>query len=138
MTTKHISIKTREARIVRSRRYHYYSTTPLVNLIKPEYHQVFHQWYNNELRTFLKGADGIEFFEIYKLDFNLKPYGKDKSYSAFVFSLAKFLNEIGRDDGLTVKTSMIFRYITDKNHSNLPMVETKLKRLVYDAFRRIY
>ena len=134
---KRISLKTREERITRRRRYHYNSNTPFVDLIKPEYHHVFHQWYNNELKKFLRGTDGIEYFEIHQFDFKLVPYSKDLSYSAFVFSLAKFLSDIGKGDGLKVKLSMIFRYITDKKRSNLPLSEDRLKRLVYNAFKLI-
>lgn len=135
--TRKINLKTREARIQRRRRYHYYSTTPFVSLIKEEHHQTFHIWYDKKLRSFLSGAEGIDFYEIYKFNFKLKPYSKDTSYSAFIFSLAKFLSDIGRGDGLTVKLSMIFRYLTDKNHSNLPMQEDDLKYQVYKAFRLI-
>ena len=135
---KRISLKTREARIQKRRRYHYFSTTPFVYLIKEEHHQAFHTWYDKELRSFLKGAEGIEFFEIYKFDFKLKPYSKETNYSAFIFSLAKFLSDIGRGDGLKVKLSMIFRYLTDNNHSNLPISENDLKSRVYKAFELIY
>ena len=132
---KKISIKTRQARIERRRRYHYYEKTPFANLIKPEKHHVFRRWYYNELITFLENTAGMEYLNICYFNFNLKPYDKERSYSAFISSFAKFLVTIGKKDGLTDSLSMIFRYITDPKHSNLPMSEIELKRLIYSAFK---
>ncbi len=87
------------------------------------------------MNKFLVGAEGVYYSELCYLDFNLKAYGKNDFYVAFVSSLAKFLDEIGRSDGLSTSISMIFRYITDKNHSNLPMAESTLKGCVYKAFQ---
>lgn len=109
----------------------------MVKLIKPEYHHVFRRWYESELKNFLKGTEGIVFDEIYKLDFNLKPYSRKTSRSAFIFSLARFLTKIGKGNGLEVKIYMIFRYITDKKHSNIGISENELKRSIYKAFKFI-
>ena len=134
MNKKRISLKTREARITRNRRYRYYSTTPLVKLIKPEHHHQFRRWYEKELKTFLTDTDGIDYSSLSKLNFNLKAYGKSNGYSAFARSMARFLTDIGRKKGLTDSIMMIFRYMTDAEHSNLPISESELKSLVYKEF----
>ena len=137
MTTKRISIKTREARIVRRRRYHYYNNTPLIKLIKPEYHHMFRRWYQDEMKTFLKNAEDFDYSEIFWFDFKMKPYmrsTKEYSYSAFCKSLAGFLKSIKKKDGTTYGISMIFRYLTDKKHSNLWVEEKELKASIYKEF----
>ena len=114
------------------RRYPFKSTTKLIELVDKKHYGDIVNLIERLSPYLLTGERGP--FMLTRLYFDLD---KLENQRQFVYDeLALFLKKVKDENGLSVKQSVFFRYLSSPDHCNLVISENSLKALILEAMRR--
>lgn len=125
------TLQERHNRMTQKRRYPFKKITRLIDFTTPPGHRALRQLVDN-LRPYLMDGEATWtqltrlYFDHAKLAGNLNP---------IYVEIAKFL--IAAENNLTHKKSVLFRFLTHQDHSNLDISEDCLKTIVNQKIREI-
>ena len=133
MKNKRKSARVEQQRAQREkRRYPFKSTTKLIELVDKKHYGDIVNLIERLSPYLLTGERGP--FMLTRLYFDLD---KLENQRQFVYDeLALFLKKVKDENGLSVKQSVFFRYLSSPDHCNLVISENSLKALILEAMRR--
>ena len=132
MNTKRAAREEQQRAQREKRRYPFKSTTKLIELVDKKHYGDIVKLIERLSPYLLTGERGP--FMLTRLYFDLDKLVYQRQ---FVYDeLAIFLKKVKDENGLSVKPSIFFRYLSSPDHCNLGISENSLKALITEAMRR--